>query len=63
MVEAQQARLDEFGERGLVDIASDANRMHMRRMVERLIAEEQARWRRKAPILAGRLAESGAERP
>jgi vanillate O-demethylase monooxygenase subunit len=41
MVEAQQARLDEFGDEGLVDIASDANRMHMRRMVERLIAEEQ----------------------
>jgi phenylpropionate dioxygenase-like ring-hydroxylating dioxygenase large terminal subunit len=41
MVEAQQARLDEFGETGLVDIASDANRMHMRRMVERLLAEEQ----------------------
>jgi len=42
MVEAQQARLSEFGERGLVDIASDANRMHMRRMVERLIGAEQA---------------------
>ena len=41
MVEAQQARLDEFGEAGLVDIASDANRMHMRRIVERLIAAEQ----------------------
>lgn len=41
MVEAQQGRLDELGERGLVDIASDANRMHMRRMVERLIASEQ----------------------
>jgi phenylpropionate dioxygenase-like ring-hydroxylating dioxygenase large terminal subunit len=41
MVEAQQARLDEFGEAGLTDIASDANRMHMRRMVERLIAAEQ----------------------
>ena len=42
MVEAQQARLDEFGEEGLVDIASDATRMHMRRMVERLIAGERA---------------------
>jgi hypothetical protein len=41
-VKAQQARLDEFGETELVDIASDANRMHMRRMVERLIAEEQS---------------------
>ena len=41
MVEAQQKRLDEFGEQGLVDIASDANRMHMRRIVERLIVSEQ----------------------
>ena len=41
MVEAQQRRLDELGEQGLVDIASDANRMHMRRMVERLIVSEQ----------------------
>jgi hypothetical protein len=41
MVEAQQARLSEFREAGLVDIASDANRMHMRRLVERLIAAEQ----------------------
>jgi len=42
MVEAQQKRLDEFGEQGLVDIASDANRMHMRRIVERLIVSEQS---------------------
>jgi len=42
MVEAQQARLTEFGEQGLVDIASDANRMHMRRTVEQLIAAEKA---------------------
>ena len=43
MVEAQQARLTEFGEAGLVDIASDATRMTMRRMVDRLIdAERQA---------------------
>jgi len=42
MVEAQQARLDEFGEQDLVDIASDATRMQMRRTVERLIAAEQA---------------------
>ena len=33
---------NEFGEQGLVDIASDANRMHMRRIVERLIAGEQS---------------------
>jgi phenylpropionate dioxygenase-like ring-hydroxylating dioxygenase large terminal subunit len=42
MVEAQQARLAEFGETGLVDIASDAARMHMRRLVERLIAQERS---------------------
>ena len=40
MVEAQQARMTELGQQGLVDIASDANRMTMRRMIERLIAEE-----------------------
>ena len=40
MVEAQQARMTELGEQGLVDIASDANRMTMRRMIERMIAEE-----------------------
>jgi predicted small integral membrane protein len=33
---------NEFGEQGLVDIASDANRMHMRRIVERLIVSEQS---------------------
>ena len=41
MVEAQQARLTELSESGLVDIASDANRMTMRRFMERLIAEER----------------------
>jgi hypothetical protein len=41
MVAAQQARLTEFGEEGLVDIASDVTRMHMRRMVERMIAAER----------------------
>jgi len=40
MVEAQQARMTELGEQRLVDIASDANRMTMRRMIERMIAEE-----------------------
>ena len=40
MVEAQQRRLDELGEQGLVDIASDANRMHMRRIIERLVVSE-----------------------
>ena len=41
MVEAQQTRLTELGEDSLVDIASDANRMIMRRFMERLIAEEK----------------------
>ena len=41
MVEAQQARLTEFGESGLPDIASDSNRMQIRRHVDRLIAAER----------------------
>jgi phenylpropionate dioxygenase-like ring-hydroxylating dioxygenase large terminal subunit len=41
MVEAQQARLGEFGEGGLIDIASDVTRMTMRRHVDRLIAAER----------------------
>ena len=41
MVEAQQARLDELGEQGLVNIVSDANRVIMRRFIERLLAEER----------------------
>jgi hypothetical protein len=32
--------MTELGEKDLVDIASDANRMTMRRMIERLIAAE-----------------------
>jgi phenylpropionate dioxygenase-like ring-hydroxylating dioxygenase large terminal subunit len=40
VVEAQQARLSERGETALVDIATDAARMHMRRTVDRLLAEE-----------------------
>ena len=40
VVEAQQARLDELGEAGLVDIRTDAARLHMRRTMERLLAEE-----------------------
>jgi len=42
MVEAQQARLSEFGEQGLVNIVSDTNRVIMRRFIERLIAEERS---------------------
>ena len=41
MVEAQQARLDELGEQGLVNIVSDTNRVVMRRFIERLLAEEK----------------------
>lgn len=41
MVEAQQGRVSEFGEDGLVDIASDATRMTMRRHVDRMIAAER----------------------
>lgn len=41
VVEAQQARLDELGEAALVDIRTDAARLHMRRTMERLAAEEQ----------------------
>ena len=45
VVEAQQARLSELGEDSLVDIANDAARLHMRRTMERLLAED-------APALA-----------
>jgi hypothetical protein len=41
MVEAQQTRLSEFGEAGLIDIASDATRMTMRRHVDRMIAADR----------------------
>jgi phenylpropionate dioxygenase-like ring-hydroxylating dioxygenase large terminal subunit len=41
VVEGQQARLAELGEGGLVDIVTDAARLHMRRTVQRLLAEEQ----------------------
>jgi phenylpropionate dioxygenase-like ring-hydroxylating dioxygenase large terminal subunit len=40
IVEGQQARMAELGETGLVDISTDAARMHMRRTVDRLIAED-----------------------
>ncbi len=40
VVEAQQARLTELGEDALVDITSDAARLHMRRTVDRLLAKE-----------------------
>jgi vanillate O-demethylase monooxygenase subunit len=41
VVEQQQARLDEFGEDWLVDIVSDATRIRMRRMLERMLDEER----------------------
>ena len=40
VVEGQQARLVERGEQDLVDIATDAARLHMRRTVDRLLAED-----------------------
>jgi phenylpropionate dioxygenase-like ring-hydroxylating dioxygenase large terminal subunit len=40
MVEAQQARLGELGEQGLVNIVSDANRAIMRRFIDRRLAQE-----------------------
>lgn len=40
MVEVQQARLSELGEPGLVNIVSDANRVIMRRFIDRLLARE-----------------------
>jgi phenylpropionate dioxygenase-like ring-hydroxylating dioxygenase large terminal subunit len=40
IVEAQQARLSETSETGLVDIVTDKARLHMRRVVEGRLAEE-----------------------
>src|SRR5204863_2274423 len=40
MVEAQQARLSELGEPGLVNIVSDSNRVTMRRFMDRLMAQD-----------------------
>jgi phenylpropionate dioxygenase-like ring-hydroxylating dioxygenase large terminal subunit len=40
IVEAQQARISELGESTLVDVVTDAARLHMRRTVDRLIANE-----------------------
>ena len=52
MVEAQQARLSELGEPGLVDIVSDTNRVIMRRIVERLPPRSRRRWRRSSQTAA-----------
>jgi vanillate O-demethylase monooxygenase subunit len=40
VVEGQQTRLAELGESGLVDIANDAARIHMRRTVDQLMEED-----------------------
>ena len=40
IVELQQRNLEKHGETGLVDIVSDAARIHMRRTVKRLIEAE-----------------------
>jgi phenylpropionate dioxygenase-like ring-hydroxylating dioxygenase large terminal subunit len=42
VVEAQQARLTELGEGGLIDIRTDAARLQVRRTMERLLMEETA---------------------
>jgi phenylpropionate dioxygenase-like ring-hydroxylating dioxygenase large terminal subunit len=39
IVEGQQARINEFGEEALVDIATDRTRIYMRRLVKRMLAE------------------------
>jgi hypothetical protein len=43
VVEGQQTRLTELGEADVVDIVSDVARIHMRRVVDRLLAAEQPR--------------------
>lgn len=40
IVEAQQERLSELGEGSLVDIRTDSARLHMRRIMDHLLAEE-----------------------
>ena len=42
IVEAQQLRINEMGEGQLVDIIHDRNRIHMRRIVDRMLKEEAA---------------------
>ena len=41
VVEAQQARIAECGQDALVDIVTDAARLHMRRTVDRLLADDR----------------------
>ena len=40
IVEQQQARLDEFGETGLVGMRNDGARVHMRRVIEKMMERE-----------------------
>ncbi len=42
VIEAQQANLTRFGEAGLIDIISDSARVHMRRIVDRMMARESS---------------------
>jgi phenylpropionate dioxygenase-like ring-hydroxylating dioxygenase large terminal subunit len=42
VIEAQQKRLAEFGDTGLVDIATDSTQLSMRRIIERMLAERTA---------------------
>jgi vanillate O-demethylase monooxygenase subunit len=41
VVEAQQTRLDERGEEGLVELPSDAARLHAKRLIDRMLAAER----------------------
>jgi phenylpropionate dioxygenase-like ring-hydroxylating dioxygenase large terminal subunit len=43
VVEAQQKRMTEFGDAGLVDIVTDSTRLHMRRIIERMLTERAHR--------------------
>ena len=40
MVQAQQERLTEFGEDELINIHTDGARVHMRRILDKLLARE-----------------------
>jgi len=42
IVELQQARLTELGEEGLVNVKADGARLHMRRVIEKMIEAESA---------------------
>jgi phenylpropionate dioxygenase-like ring-hydroxylating dioxygenase large terminal subunit len=42
VIEEQQKRLSEFGDAGMIDVATDTTRLYMRRVVERMLAERAA---------------------